>query len=77
MKLVLAIIPLAVAGLIAWGSTQSDVRSHDRRIEALETDQRARTGSDAQVLQRLAGIEAQIRFLVDAENRRQQRDDRR
>lgn len=77
MKLWLAVAALAIPGLIAWGATQSDVRSHDRRIDAVEADQRARAANDVNLVHRLAGIEAQMRFLVEAESRRQAREDRR
>lgn len=51
-----------VAGLIAWGATSYAVADHSRRLEKLES-----------LSEVVIDLRAQVRFLVDAEQRRQRR----
>ncbi len=51
-----------VAGLIAWGATSYAVADHSRRIERLES-----------LTEVVIDLRAQVRFLVEAEQRRQRR----
>ena len=75
-QLVVVVISLGVPGLVAWGSTQATVSGHETRLSTLEASERERPKHDSKVLERLAVIETQLKTLVDAEIRRQQREGR-
>lgn len=63
-------------GLLAWANLQGDVRVLDRRLIAIEAANSDRPVADALILQRLTVIETRMTALVEAEQRRQAREDR-
>lgn len=63
-KVVYLIIPGFVAGLIAWGATQAEVRQHERRLDEMERVMSSRTASDLAVAERLARIETKLEILI-------------
>jgi len=64
----MAFWPLVCAaglGLIAWGYTQAQVQSQDRRLTVVESENRDINNASVLVLQRLASIEARLGAMQD------------
>lgn len=75
-QFLLTVGTLVFGGIVAWASLMAEVRGHETRLSKLEIENRDSSATDLLILQRLATIETRIGYLVDAEGRRQQREDR-